>query len=120
MVGDIKDASTLGVGKGEKSALKMGWFAMSLDGGPQLTEELICAGAQCIVHALDYVHGMGLVHMDIKPGNFLLKYNGNWLLSGEVMSMSGGLHLFDKAVFMSTWHFVSAKLRSPSTPNPQP
>ena len=84
------DTHTVSAGSGLRQALKMERYAYSLDDGPQLTEQLILVGIKSIVEALEYVHHRGIVHVDIKPSNFVLGHGGAWHLTGGLLSMGAG------------------------------
>lgn len=63
---EAEDVPVLRMGPGPRKVLAMPWYVGSLSSLPQLSPELIVAGAKRIVTALEFMHGQGLVHMDIK------------------------------------------------------
>jgi len=53
--------------------------AISLDGPLDLPETLRMA--RDVLRALQYLHGLGIVHRDVKPGNVLLAEDGRYVLA---------------------------------------
>ena len=78
------------------------WYTMSFVDGPSLAlklerhgrlhEEEVARLAVPLLDALDYAHGRGVVHRDIKPGNVLLDPGGRPILSDfGIAKVSGGI-----------------------------
>jgi Ser/Thr protein kinase RdoA (MazF antagonist) len=76
------DQATLGVGQGQRTALKMAVHAADLASLPRLSDDAIASGGARMYNALDFMHSKKLVHMDVKPGNILVDASGQWFLSG--------------------------------------
>ncbi|KAL9656405.1 hypothetical protein ABK040_005171 [Willaertia magna] len=45
-----------------------------------LRQEDVYAGGKQIIEALEYIHQLGFVHMDVKPANIFIDMDGNWVL----------------------------------------
>lgn len=61
-------------------------FSECLDKCPQLTEEALLAGGERMVTALNYLHQLGFIHMDVKQSNIFIR--GDWYL-GDFGSCKG-------------------------------
>jgi len=48
---------------------------------PQMSQEIIAQKGKDIKRALEHVHKLNLVHMDVKPENILLDQEGRWYLA---------------------------------------
>ncbi len=74
---------------GERDGLY--WFSMRLVSGPTLAERLKQSGSlppreaaallRTVAEAIDYAHRLGVLHLDLKPGNILLGPNGEPLVA---------------------------------------
>jgi serine/threonine protein kinase len=53
-------------------------YISSLREVPQLSDKQLKAGFRRIRTALEALHSMGFVHMDIKPDNIVVDGDGNW------------------------------------------
>jgi hypothetical protein len=62
------------------TALKMPHYFTSLDKVPQMTEKLLFQGFERMVQALEKLHSLGLVHMDVKPSNVFCDDKTVWFL----------------------------------------
>ncbi len=56
--------------------------------GVQMEPHIILAYVEQVVDALDYIHGLRLIHRDVKPENLLLGANGEVLLSDFGISIA--------------------------------
>lgn len=61
-------------------AIVMPMYCCSLAALPQLEALVILMGLERMVHALEYIHEKGYVHMDIKSDNVFVDAEGNWTL----------------------------------------
>lgn len=61
-------------------AMVMPMYCCSLAALPQLDALVILTGLERMVHALEYIHGKGLVHMDVKSDNVFVNAEGRWTL----------------------------------------
>ncbi|HUQ68123.1 MAG TPA: protein kinase [Planctomycetaceae bacterium] len=49
-------------------------------GDPRSLDELLIGWAEQILQGLDYAHGKGFIHCDVKPSNILIAWNGDAVL----------------------------------------
>lgn len=61
-------------------AMVMPMYCCSLAALPQLDALVILTGLERMVHALEYIHGKGFVHMDVKSDNVFVDAEGRWML----------------------------------------
>ncbi|KAJ3110494.1 Serine/threonine-protein kinase Nek3 [Phlyctochytrium bullatum] len=74
----VEDSSGLGVSRGKHMALRMRHYLCSLDLNGQMSEENIRRGFERMMKALNGLHQLGLVHMDVKSGNIFMDESGVW------------------------------------------
>ena len=83
---------------------------------PRLPLEDVATIARQIADALDYAHGEGVVHRDVKPENILLSRHGHAMLAdfgiarGTLLTSgaaTGGLSLTQAGMAIGTAHYMS-------------
>ena len=66
---------------------------------------------QKVANALDYAHGHGVVHRDIKPGNILLSEQGEPLIAdfgiALAVAQAGGGRITETGLSLGTPHYMS-------------
>ena len=77
---DIQSPGGAGVSRGIWTGIKMPQFNASLVELPQLNEALLYAGFQELLQGLRGLHGLLLVHMDVKGDNVFVSASGSWTL----------------------------------------
>jgi serine/threonine protein kinase len=65
---------------GNKNILKMDYYCGSLEKFPQFPFNILENNFKKIKKALNYIHSKDIVHMDVKPDNIFIDFNGNWFL----------------------------------------
>jgi serine/threonine protein kinase len=96
------------------------WYAMERIQGPDLRARLAqgplsVAEAERlgreVLSALDAVHGRGLVHRDVKPGNILLSPQGAKLCDFGIARFDGSTTLTESAALMGSLRYMSPEQR---------
>ena len=77
---NVEYTKGLEISTGEHTALKMRHYFSSLDKVPQMSEKLLFQGFERMVQALESMHSLGLVHMDVKPDNVFCNDKTVWFL----------------------------------------
>ena len=82
-----------------------------IDREKQLSVEDSLAITQKVAGALDYAHGNGVVHRDIKPGNILLNIQGEPLVAdfgiALAVAQAGGGRITETGLSLGTPHYMS-------------
>ncbi len=82
-----------------------------LDREKQLGVEDSLAITQKVANALDYAHGHGVIHRDIKPGNILLSEQGEPLVAdfgiALAVAQAGGGRITETGLSLGTPHYMS-------------
>lgn len=88
--------------------IKNGTLSDWLQGRPLPLPEIVRVISQ-VADALDYAHGQGLIHRDVKPSNILMDERGNCLLSdfGIVKLMEGSAHFTTTSSTVGTPKYMS-------------
>jgi Protein kinase domain len=66
---------------GKVHALVMPRYVLSVAELPQLSTEALVRGFTRLCCSLEYMHGLKLVHLDVKSANVLVTEQGQWLLA---------------------------------------
>lgn len=85
---DVEHGRGIDVSPGTWQGLKMRHYHSNLTQLPKLSERLLYRGFLRIKTALEAIHSMGFVHMDVKSDNIFVDEDGNWYLGdfGSVCS----------------------------------
>ena len=82
-----------------------------LDREKQLSVKDSVAITQKVANALDYAHGNGIVHRDIKPGNILLSAQGEPLIAdfgiALAVAQAGAGRITETGLSLGTPHYMS-------------
>ena len=82
-----------------------------IDREKQLGVDDAVAITQKVADALDYAHGKGVVHRDIKPGNILLSERGEPLVAdfgiALAVAQAGGGRITETGLSLGTPHYMS-------------
>ena len=82
-----------------------------IDREKQLGVDDALAITQKVANALDYAHGHGVVHRDIKPGNILLSEQGEPLVAdfgiALAVAQAGGGRITETGLSLGTPHYMS-------------
>ena len=82
-----------------------------IDREKQLGVDDSVAITQKVANALDYAHGHGIVHRDIKPGNILLSEQGEPLIAdfgiALAVAQAGGGRITETGLSLGTPHYMS-------------
>ena len=82
-----------------------------IDREKQLGVDDAVAITQRVADALDYAHGKGVVHRDIKPGNILLSERGEPLIAdfgiALAVAQAGGGRITETGLSLGTPHYMS-------------
>jgi serine/threonine protein kinase len=67
--------------KGDKRFVFMPLIMPTLETLPSLTGDSLARFYNDLSVALEYIHGLGFAHMDVKPSNILITSTGNFVLA---------------------------------------
>ena len=98
--------------QGKIKAMVMPRYATTIAQSPKFPSKIIIREGRKIFEALKFMHGRGVVHMDVKGDNILLDQKGNWLL-GDF----GSCRFIGDLILSTTEIFYHSKLlRTPALP----
>ncbi|KAG2428097.1 hypothetical protein HYH02_014445 [Chlamydomonas schloesseri] len=98
--------SSTGRAPGLYAAMVMPRYVSSLAAMVPLTPAAVLAGAERISKALEWIHGKGFTHMDVKAANIFVDADGRWWLGDFGSAVRAGLPVKST----TTW-FAPSKLQ---------
>jgi serine/threonine protein kinase len=104
------------------------WLATAYVAGPTVERAVKAVGALApdaakllmgsVARALDTIHGAGVVHRDLKPGNVVLGPHGPRVIDFGIAKISGGMTLTEAGKVMGTTYYIAPECFAgqPATP----
>lgn len=100
---EVKHEKGLYIAQSEWGVIKMHHYVSSLAKFPQFSENLLKENFHHILKALNQLHLLGFVHMDVKPDNVFVDQNLNWHLGDFGSSCKIGDPVIGFTPVMNPW-----------------
>ena len=107
----VENSQELSIGTGEWFALKMRHYHSSLTQVPQLSRKLLYRGYLRMKNALIGLHGLNLVHMDVKSDNVFVDEDGIWNLGDFGSARAPGTSCWTFTDVLNPYQLIQLKTK---------